>query len=39
MLHDSDARHQFIQDKLKVEVSDADIDARISELTQAVIKV
>jgi Histidine kinase-, DNA gyrase B-, and HSP90-like ATPase len=38
ILRESDARHKFIQDKLKIEVSDADIDARISELTKAVIK-
>ncbi|MBA4758375.1 MAG: hypothetical protein H2052_08740 [Sphingosinicella sp.] len=38
ILRESDARHQFIQDKLKIEVSDVDIDARISELTKAVIK-
>ncbi len=38
VLRESEARHQFIQDKLKVEVSDADIDQRITELTQAVIK-
>lgn len=38
VLRESDARHQFIQDKLKIEVSDADIEARINELTKAVIK-
>lgn len=39
VLRESDARHQFIQDKLKIEVSDADIEARINELTKAVIKI
>jgi hypothetical protein len=38
VLRESDARHQFIQDKLKIEVSDADIEARINELTKAVTK-
>lgn len=38
ILRESDARHQFIQDKLKIEVSDEDIDTRIAQLTQAVAK-
>ena len=38
VLRESDARHQFIQEKLKIEVSDTDIEARINELTKAVIK-
>lgn len=38
ILRESEARHQFIQDKLKVEVSDADIDLRISALAQTVMK-
>ena len=38
ILRESEARHQFIQDKLKVEVSDADIDQRISALAQTVMK-
>ena len=38
MLRESDARHQFIQDKLKIEVSDTDIEARINDLTKTVTK-
>lgn len=38
ILRESEARHKFIQDKLKVEVSDTDIEQRISALTQSVIK-
>lgn len=38
VLRESEARHQFIQDKLKVEVSDEEIDARITALTQSVTK-
>lgn len=38
VLRESEARHQFIQDKLKIEVSDTDIETRIRALTQAIIK-
>lgn len=39
VLRDSEARHQFIQDQLKVEVTDEQIDLRIRDLAQSVIKV
>ncbi|HYG28705.1 MAG TPA: ATP-binding protein [Allosphingosinicella sp.] len=39
VIRESEARHQFIQDHLKVEVTDEQIDARIRDLAQAVIKV
>ena len=38
VLRESEARHQFIQDQLKVEVTDEQIDARIRDLAQSVIK-
>ena len=38
VLRESEARHQFIQDQLKIEVSDEQIDARIKDLAQSVIK-
>lgn len=38
VLRESEARHQFIQDQLKVEVSDEQIDTRIKELAQSMIK-
>ena len=38
VLRESEARHQFIQDQLKIEVTDEQIDARIKDLAQSVIK-
>ena len=38
VLRESDARHQFIQDKLQIEVTDDDIEDRIKELTKTVTK-
>ena len=38
VLRESQARHQFIEDQLKIEVTDEQIDARIKELTQSVTK-
>lgn len=38
VLRESEARHQFIQDQLKVEVTDEQIDARIRDLAQSVMK-
>lgn len=39
VLRESEARHQFIQDQLKIEVTDEQIDARIKDLAQSVIKI
>lgn len=38
VLRESDARHQFIQDRLKVDVTDTRIEARIQELQKSVVK-
>jgi hypothetical protein len=38
VLRESEARHQFIQDELKIRVTDEEIDARIKNLEQSVIK-
>lgn len=38
VLRESDARHQFIQDELKINVTNEQIDARIRDLVQSVIK-
>lgn len=38
ILRECEARHQYIQDKLKVDVNDAEIEDRIQALTQAVVK-
>ena len=38
VLRESDARHQFIQDKLKVDVTDTRIEARIRDLQHSVVK-
>lgn len=38
VLRESGARHQFIQDRLKVDVTDIRIEARIQELQKSVVK-
>jgi hypothetical protein len=38
VLRESDARHRFIQDRLKIDVTDTRIEVRIQELQKSVVK-